>query len=285
MVANNLRELIIVHELSWYILVAHNDYFKTKNICDTQDYGISDITMLLNKMVLDKKLYKAGKKAMDNFFLNFEKYSLPFDYHIKNIQEELSNVFSIALKNLQEILDDAEPTNKVIFLQSRIKEIKQRELEYKQYEKEFNFDQRENRYSDLFKEFLIIEADFIKETIHIPRLPNIGYQQPKQLLDTKETLETIVNENDQLFIFKMMEDLSITLNGKSKLGERKKGAIRGVVEALKENKIFPDKSLDSLSRILAEKIGLKINSKLDFSETSQKYKKEANNYISNNYSN
>jgi hypothetical protein len=282
-VADDLKELIIVQELSWEILVAHNDFFKTKNIYDTEDYGIADITMLLNKMVLDKKLYKAARNAQRNFFLNFEKYSLPFDYHIKNIQEELRNVFSIALRNLQVILDDAEPTNKVIFLQSRIKEIKQRELEYKLYEKEFNFDHRENKYSDLFKEFLLIEADFIKETIHIPRLPNINYHPQKQLLENKETLETLVNEKNQLFISKMMEELSITLNGKSKIGERKKGAIRGVVEALKENKILPDKSLDFLSRILGEKIGLEINSKLDFTNTSQKYKQEANNYISNNY--
>lgn len=283
-VANNLKDIIVVQELAWDILVAHNEYFSSKNIYDSTDYGISDITILLNKMVLDKKLYKAARNAQMNFFSNFEKYSLPFDFHIKNIQEELSNVFSIAMRNLQEILDDAEPTNKIIFLQSRIKEIKHRELQYKQYEKEFNFDHIENKYSNLFKEFLIIEADFMKETIHIPLLPNIDYQPQKQLLEIKETLETLVNEKNQLFISKMMEDLNITLNGKSKISERKKGAIRGVVEALKENKILPDKSLDFLSRILGEKIGLKINSKLDFTNTSQKYKQEANNYISKNYS-
>lgn len=282
-VANNLKEIIIVQELAWDILVAHNEFFNTKNIYDTTDYGITEITMLLNKMVLDKKLYKAARNAQMNFFSNFQKCSLPMDYHIKNVQEGLSNVFSIAIKNLQEILDDVEPTNKIIFLQSRIKEIKQRELQYKQYENEFNFDHRENKYSNLFKEFLIIEADFIKETIHIPRLSNIDYQAPKQLLAVKETLETLTNEKNQLFISKMMEDLSITLNGKSIISERKKGAIRGVVEALKENKILPDRSLDFLSRILGEKIDLVINSKLDFSDTSENYKKEANKYILKNF--
>jgi hypothetical protein len=250
-VEDNLKELMIIHELSWEILVVYNNFFYTKNIYDTQDYGISDITMLLNKMVLDKKLYKAGKKAMDNFFLNFQKYRLPFDYHIKNIQEELVNVFSIAMKNLQEILDDAEPTNKVIFLQSRIKEIKQRELQFKQLECEFNYEHSRNKYTDLLKEFLTIEADFLKETMSISRV--LPTQKSLEQLEIKATFDNIISKDNQIFISRMMEDLSITLNGRSIIGERRKGAIRGIVEALKENMILPDKSLDTLCKIIGKK--------------------------------
>ncbi|MBC7523463.1 MAG: hypothetical protein H7239_03380, partial [Flavobacterium sp.] len=283
-VADNLKEVIIVHEVAWDIFVAYREFFKTKSVYDISDYGISDIIVLLNKMVLDKKLYNAARTAQMSFFSNFEKYSMPFDYHIKEVQIKMRDVFSIAMKNLQDLLDDAEPTNKIIFLQSRIKEIKQRELQFKQYEDEFEFDHNENKYSNLFKEFLIIEADFIKETINIPRLAILDYQAPKQLAIAEETFETITKENNQLFISKMLEDLSITLNGKSIISERKKGAIRGIVEALKENNILPNRSIDFLSKIIGKKIDLVINSKLDFSDTSENYKKEANKYITKNFS-
>lgn len=283
-VADNLKAVIIAQEVAWDIFFAYNEFFKTKNVYDITDYGISEIIVLLNKMVLDKKLFNAARKAQMAFFSNMEKYSMPFDYHIKDVQIEMRNVFSIAMKNLQDLLDDAEPTNKIIFLQSRIKEIKQRELQFKQYEDEFEFDHNENKYSNLFKEFLIIEADFIKETINIPRLAILDYQAPKQLANAEETFETITKENNQLFISKMLEDLSITLNGKSIISERKKGAIRGIVEALKENNILPNRSIDFLSKIIGKKIDLVINSKLDFSDTSENYKKEANKYITKNFS-
>ena len=283
-VADNLKAVIIVQEVAWDIFVAYREFFKTKSVYDISDYGISDIIMLLNKMVLNKKLYNAARTAQMSFFSNFEKYSMPFDYHIKEVQIKMRDVFSIAMKNLQDFLDDAEATNKIIFLQSRIKEIKQRELQFKQYEDEFEFDHNENKYSNLFKEFLIIEADFIKETINIPRLAILDYQAPKQLANAEETFETITKENNQLFISKMLEDLSITLNGKSIISERKKGAIRGIVEALKENNILPNRSIDFLSKIIGKKIDLVINSKLDFSDTSENYKKEANKYITKNFS-
>ncbi|MBB4804571.1 hypothetical protein HNP37_004668 [Flavobacterium nitrogenifigens] len=282
-VESNLKELIIVHELSWDILVAYNDMFGTKNIYDIRDYGVSEITMLLNKMVLNKKLYKTGKKAMDDFFLHFQKYSLPFDYHIKNIQEVLSEVFTTAMKNLQAILDDAQPTNKVIFLQSRIKEIKQRELQLRHLETEYNYEPTRNKYSDLLKEFLTIEADFIKETIAISHtLPT--RKEPLQL-EMKATFENMISKENQIFISRMLEDLSITQDGSAIIGERRKGAIRGIVEALKEKRILPDKSLELLCKIIGDKIGLKINSKLDFTNTSERYKKEAGQYIAENHQN
>jgi hypothetical protein len=82
----------------------------------------------------------------------------------------------------------------------------------------------------------------------------------------------------------MLEDLSITLNGKSIISEKKKGAIRGIVEALRENNILPNRSIDFLCKIVGQKIDLVIKSKLDFSDTSENYKKEANQYITKNYS-
>jgi hypothetical protein len=80
----------------------------------------------------------------------------------------------------------------------------------------------------------------------------------------------------------MLEDLSITNNGKSVLSERRKGAIRGIVESLKENSILPNINLDKLCKLIAAKIQLELNSKLDFSTTSNEYYKKANEYIKSN---
>lgn len=280
-VANNLKELIIVREVAWDILVAHDNFFDNKNIYDTIDNGFSDINLLINKMVLNKKLYKAGKKAQMDFFSNFHKYSLPIDYHFQNVHDELKKVFSIAIKNLQKILDDAEPSNKVIYLQSRIKEIKHSELLFKQYDDDHDFKRTVNKYSNLFKEFLTIEAEFLKETINIS-LTVPEKEQPK-LLESNATFDTILNRKNQDFIIKMLDDLSVTIDGKAIISERKKGSIRGIVEALKEHKILPNKSLDQLCKILGDKIDLKINSKLDVSNVCHEYKTEANKYISANY--
>lgn len=85
------------------------------------------------------------------------------------------------------------------------------------------------------------------------------------------------------FISKLLEDLAITINGKYALSDKRKGAIRGVSEALKEKLIFPERSLESLNNFIAQKIGLVINSKLDCSGVSEKYKKLTIKYIVNNY--
>ena len=281
-VSDNLKEVIIVQEVAWDIFVTHNEFFKTKTVYDFIDSGVYEIIGLLNQMVLNKKLYKATRKAQLAFFSNFQRFSLPFDYHFIDIQTEMRNVFSIALKNLQEFLDDAEPTNKIIYLQSRIKEIKQREIVFKQYEDEYDSPQKGEKYYNLFKEFLLIEADFIKETVSIPKIQLLDNPAPKLITTSTENFETIINEVNQLYILKMLEDLSITNNGKSILSERRKGAIRGIVESLKENSILPNINLDKLCKLIAMKIQLELNSKLDFSTTSNEYYKKANEYIKSN---
>ncbi len=85
------------------------------------------------------------------------------------------------------------------------------------------------------------------------------------------------------FISKLLEDLSITINGKYALSEKRKGAIRGVSEALKEKHILPERSLEFLNNFIAKEIGLTINSKLDYSDVSRKYKQLALKYILDNY--
>jgi hypothetical protein len=85
------------------------------------------------------------------------------------------------------------------------------------------------------------------------------------------------------FVLKLLEDLSITTNGTYNLSERKKGAIRGIVIALREENILPNQSIEILSNTIAAKIGLIINSKLDSSTISDTFEKKARVYIKEHY--
>src|SRR5690606_35634465 len=118
----------------------------------------------------------------DDFMSHFETYRLPFELHRETQREVMSNLFHKAIDRLQSVLDDAEPTNKVLFLQSRIKELRHRELKLKQYTRKKSVFEKENKYATLFREFLEIEADFIKETKHIIDLPDLPALPDKPIL-------------------------------------------------------------------------------------------------------
>ena len=91
-----------------------------------------------------------------------------------------------------------------------------------------------------------------------------------------------LSESTQTFILDMLESLGITVNGKASVSERKKGAIRGIVIALRDNNILPQISLESLIKYIAAKIGLEINSKLDSTKISDDFEKKARKYIKDN---
>lgn len=92
----------------------------------------------------------------------------------------------------------------------------------------------------------------------------------------------LVSKEKQNYILKLLEDLSITVDGKSVLSPRKKGALRGVVESLREKMIIPNIGIAKLCNLIAFEINLELNSELDASTTSENYKKEASKYINNN---
>jgi len=98
----------------------------------------------------------------------------------------------------------------------------------------------------------------------------------------KDFFTLIPQNNKQDYILQLLEDLSITLNGTSILTPRKKGALRGVIEALREKMIIPNIGLSTLCNVFADKINLELRSELDASTTSENYKKEALQYIKNN---
>lgn len=108
-------------------------------------------------------------------------------------------------------------------------------------------------------------------------------EKTKKIILNEQNFEDLLTPTNAVFVLKMLDDLSITVNGKSVLSVRKKGAIRGISEALIDSNILPQISLEISCKMIANKIGLELNSKLDYSNISEEFNKKANLYISKNY--
>lgn len=139
------------------------------------------------------------------------------------------------------------------------------------------FSKGEKRYIKTIKKWLENEKSFLKEIQpSIKELPAVNNS-------IEHNFETILSDQvKRQYVLNLLEDLSIISNGQSILSTRKKGALRGVVEALREDNILPQLGIDKLCKIIANQIGLELKSKLDFSDISKKFQKEAKQYIKNN---
>jgi hypothetical protein len=278
-----LLKAMTIHGCLWTIVSIYDEVFETRR----KDLGSShvEIISLLNSMVLDKESYDSLENAMNRFGDEFEHYPLPFEIFVKNQAETWRKEFFKGMQRLQNILDNAHQNSKIHYLQSRIKELRHRELQLNGYKLESKDEiDEETSYISLFKEFLQIEADYIRETKDIPLLHThlIG-NDGLQAAIKPQAFEDVVDFEKQAFILQMLADLSITNNGISILGERKKGAIRGIVESLKANNILPNLSMEQLCKLIAAKINLDLKSKLDESDISKEFKKRGETYIRDNY--
>lgn len=283
-----LEELKKAHKIlnvSWEISSIFYELFESRTIYYKNDSGSHLIIhSLMNDMVLDKDDYNELHSSMDVFFQRFQNDSVPIDIHFINHRNIHLCLFEKCISRLQEVLDNAEPSNKVLYIQTRLKELKQRELKFRTIaEINKEFEEKEDKYPNLFKEFLSIEADFIKETAIAAPLTYLP-ENPKILLDKPkiERFEELLSAEKQTYVLKMLEDLAITIDGYYALSPKKLGAIRGVVEALREKKIISHMGLHKLSVMFANKINATMKSELDESNTSEDYKKTAIEYIKNN---
>jgi hypothetical protein len=125
---NLLTESKFIHDVSWEVVQTYYEIFEGARITFTEKkYGSSsEIYFLINKMILDKELYEEFHESSMSFF-SFNKYRMPIDFFFMNHYDRMSSVFTKAIDRLQETLDESETTNKIIYIQSRIKELRQRE--------------------------------------------------------------------------------------------------------------------------------------------------------------
>jgi hypothetical protein len=112
-------------------------------------------------MVLDNDLHDQIKEIYETSMKDIMAYALHMDLFEINYRERLHSLFMACIERLQQYLEDAEPTNKVMFIQSRLKDLRLRELNKRSMKDSYNGN---NEYSSILKEYLEIEAEFIKET-------------------------------------------------------------------------------------------------------------------------
>ncbi len=292
-VVNNLLDEVLeelktayrILNVSWEITAIFYELFDSRTMYFKNDSGSHLIIhSLMNDMLLDKDDYNELHSSMDVFFRRFQNDSVPLDIHFINHRNVHLRLFENCISRLQEVLDNAEPNNKILYIQSRLKELKQRELKFRTIaERNKRLEGKEDKFPNLFKEFLSIEADFIRETSVIAPLSYLP-ENPKLLIDKPklETFEDLLSTEKQTYVLQMLEDLSITVDGNYALSPKKLGAIRGVVEALREKKIISHIGLHKICVMFANKINAIMKSELDASNTSEDYKKDAIEYIKNN---
>lgn len=292
-----------------FIIFEKPDIVYTKEILFTTDYKKEYIDKWLNCTVTFNELRR--NKRTDHWA---EIYKLNLDFeHIDKIEKHQKKLFNerieseirSALNDFDELEDDVkkEALNKEInliqdFFNSntsktivkRLKNIisfskpKEVILEYDNILRDrlllsdFNiYSAGKSTYSSVFvASFFMRYLDQLKE--HTKGL-NGGIVPVKELKKDFTTL--IPQTKKQDYILQLLEDLSITVNGKYALSPKRKGAIRGVVEALREKNIVQNLSLEELNNAIASKINLELKSKLDWSKTSDDYKMKTFKYIEN----
>tara|TARA_B100000378_G_scaffold269744_1_gene258165 strand:+ start:183 stop:2228 length:2046 start_codon:yes stop_codon:yes gene_type:complete len=281
---DDLTEAVKIDAVLWEVTSIYYDIFDSKTFQTSgNNYATTNIMFLLHQMVLDKEIYNELQQSLDDFMQHFHSLSLPFPLHIENSREQFARLFHKGISRLQEVLNEAEPTKKMLYLQSRIKELRQREFQMTRYREMGYGSKGEEKYPKLLREFLNIETDFIRETSAIKEVVVLEQPQPKLLAPKKiDNLDDLLSKDKVEYILNLFESIGITQDNKSTLGTKRKGAIRGIVEALREKGILHDIDLHKLIKLVAKKIELEIASKLDASNTSHRYYKITLDYIKSN---
>lgn len=273
-----IGEAIYIQNMAWRankkFVEAAQDHFD--DYSDMEEF-VNEIPAILSHMVYDKISYVntqlLGNPLMDEIWY----YGLPKEMMEFNYREYLENHLESMINKLEVYLKEAEQNKGILYLQSRLKQMRLRNLDYRKYRFTDQHNKIKTKYSERLKEYLEIEADFINGTkdIETPRILTVK--------SSGESFDTIFPGTKGEFILDLLEDLSITVNGISQLSDRRKGAVRGVVDALLENNVAPNISIEILCRIIADKISLPLNSKLNFTNISQHYQATTTAYIKKNY--
>lgn len=243
------------------------NYFGWQNLKTNLHREVS--SNLLRLSIENKKLY------LLKLIIEFESWSHYYDYSEKLLDDWI-------LKNGVHII-------KAIRAQDRTKDyynLLRKPLEYFENEKvdEQALDQiktiRENINNFLFAQFIEYCLSFIYEFRNNID-PSSNTKQSEIGSDISFNFKSL-SPAKQTYVLQLLEDLSIVHDGISIISTKKKSAIRGVAEALLDASILPALSLEKSYRLLADEIGLKISSKLDFSTTSDNFYKKTQQYINEN---
>jgi hypothetical protein len=150
---------------------------------DDHSKDFLEVIQLSNSMPFDINLKKRIGEILHNTMEDFSIYHLPMDFISRNTEEQMKEVFFDSLENLSTYFKTSPHKNKMAYLYSKLKELKKRQLELKRYSEDINFNY-EATYTNLFKEYLEIEAEYVEKTKDldfIPILNNLTSEKLKAL--------------------------------------------------------------------------------------------------------
>lgn len=132
---------------------------------EKEDDSHFEIYSIINQIVFDSSLYKKFRNISDRFFKEHEGSLKPYYFLKRDYEDDLEEVYHDAIENLRKALSRQEQTKNILYLQERLKEIRHRELSGKMHGWRFG------KFLTGFKEFLQIEAEYIKETKDLKFIP------------------------------------------------------------------------------------------------------------------
>lgn len=155
---------------------------------DNYSTSFMEVIHLSNSMPFDAELKRRIGNVLHQTFEDFETMHLPMDFIHRNTEEQMKDIFFDSIENLSTYLETSPYMNKLAYVYSKIKELKQRELELKRYDNEPDFKDG-GTYTRLFKDCLEIQSDYIEKTKDIgfvSILNALNSQKVKELPEPKE---------------------------------------------------------------------------------------------------
>lgn len=215
---------------------------------DFIDGNIDDLKEKKLKQIFHINDWK--KVALDIDSILRHEYDTEYNYDIHSKQSYLQGDIIISIKN---------------FLFAYLKEAERQYLQIKNPIKIATNSKNTTH--------LLLTNEYINSTIEA------HYTQ----LETKKyDISTYLDEKQKAFLLEILEELKITKDGAYVLGDRKKSALRGVVEALIANNLIPAANVETICRAIAKVIKMPMSSKLDSSQTSKDYNIKTKKLIKNN---
>jgi hypothetical protein len=219
---------------------------------------------------------------------------------VEQIEKELILIYGffkgdlskLTIKRLKELIKFSKPKKLILAYDELKKSNYYSAIEYLIYDS--NYIRRYTNYfvASFFIKYIKTLEDSLK---YIKRNEDLGQHNHNSIDSSKANndarainsldlfSDVITSEIKREYIYNILEYFgAINSERKSMLTQRKKGVLRGVIEALREENILPQMSLEKLCNIIAHQINLELKSKLDWSNTSDDYHKKAKEYIKDN---
>lgn len=163
---SSLRKAASLYFRYVYFISAYSNLSGKNNLVFdgvNNDNNPSEIFYISSTMVVDNDLQDRLSNVYDDALKSIMVFAFPIDFVFQTMKEEIHQIFLECLDKLQSYLEDCEPGNKVLYIQSRLKELRQRELKLNSLSKLHN-EQVDYGYTTLLKEYLEIEAEYITST-------------------------------------------------------------------------------------------------------------------------